>query len=81
MAPDLILLGQATIDHVVPAQPGAWRAQLGVSRGSARGSGRRPYTVRLPIVAVWTSASPCASLIRPGPTLVTDVAVTRPPRS
>ncbi len=29
MAPDLILLGQATIDHVVPAQPGAWRAQLG----------------------------------------------------
>ena len=29
MPPDLILLGQATVDHVVPAQPGAWREQLG----------------------------------------------------
>ena len=27
--PDLILLGQVTIDHVVPAEPGAWQAQLG----------------------------------------------------
>ena len=29
MRPDLILLGQATVDHVVPARPGAWREQLG----------------------------------------------------
>ena len=29
MPPDLILLGQATVDHVVPARPGAWREQLG----------------------------------------------------
>ncbi|OSP54712.1 carbohydrate kinase family protein [Pseudoruegeria sp. SK021] len=27
--PDLILLGQVTIDHVVPATPGPWRAQMG----------------------------------------------------
>lgn len=27
--PDLIILGQVTIDHVVPATPGVWRAQLG----------------------------------------------------
>lgn len=29
MRPDLILLGQVTVDHVVPARPGAWREQLG----------------------------------------------------
>ena len=29
MRPDLILLGQTTVDHVVPARPGAWREQLG----------------------------------------------------
>ena len=29
MQPDLILLGQTTVDHVVPARPGAWREQLG----------------------------------------------------
>ena len=29
MLPDLILLGQSTVDHVVPARPGAWREQLG----------------------------------------------------
>ena len=29
MLPDLILLGQATVDHVVPARPAAWREQLG----------------------------------------------------
>ena len=29
MPPDLILLGQATVDHVVPARPGVWREQLG----------------------------------------------------
>jgi hypothetical protein len=27
--PDLLILGQATVDHVVPAQPGAWRVQMG----------------------------------------------------
>lgn len=27
--PDLILLGQVTIDHVVPATPGVWQARLG----------------------------------------------------
>lgn len=29
MRPDLIVLGQVTVDHVVPARPGAWREQLG----------------------------------------------------
>ncbi|MCY4452480.1 MAG: carbohydrate kinase family protein [Immundisolibacterales bacterium] len=29
MRPDLILLGQTTVDHVVPARPGAWRERLG----------------------------------------------------
>ena len=29
MRPDLILLGQVTVDHVVPARPGPWREQLG----------------------------------------------------
>ena len=29
MSPDLILLGQVTVDHVVPARPGLWREQLG----------------------------------------------------
>ena len=29
MKPDLILLGQVTVDHVVPARPGPWREQLG----------------------------------------------------
>ena len=29
MHPDLILLGQVTVDHVVPARPGGWREQLG----------------------------------------------------
>ena len=29
MRPDLILLGQVTVDHVVPARPGVWREQLG----------------------------------------------------
>ena len=29
MPPDLILLGQVTVDHVVPARPGVWREQLG----------------------------------------------------
>ena len=29
MRPDLILLGQTTVDHVVPARPGVWREQLG----------------------------------------------------
>ena len=29
MRPDLILLGQTTVDHVVPARPGTWREQLG----------------------------------------------------
>ena len=29
MSPDLILLGQVTVDHVVPARPGVWREQLG----------------------------------------------------
>ena len=29
MPPDLILLGQVTVDHVVPARPGPWREQLG----------------------------------------------------
>ena len=29
MRPDLIVLGQVTVDHVVPARPGAWRERLG----------------------------------------------------
>jgi ribokinase len=29
VAVDLIVLGQATVDHVVPAAPGAWREQIG----------------------------------------------------
>ncbi len=29
MRPALILLGQVTVDHVVPARPGVWREQLG----------------------------------------------------
>lgn len=29
MAPDLLILGQATVDHVVPARPAAWRPQIG----------------------------------------------------
>ena len=29
MPPELILLGQVTVDHVVPARRGAWREQLG----------------------------------------------------
>ena len=29
MSPDLILIGQVTVDHVVPARPGVWREQLG----------------------------------------------------
>ena len=29
MSSDLILLGQVTVDHVVPARPGVWREQLG----------------------------------------------------
>ena len=29
MAPDLLILGQATVDHVVPARPGPWRPQMG----------------------------------------------------
>ena len=29
MRPDLVLLGQVTVDHVVPARPGVWREQLG----------------------------------------------------
>ena len=29
MPPDLLILGQATIDHVVPARPGPWRPQMG----------------------------------------------------
>lgn len=29
MRPDLILLGQTTVDHVVPARPGPWREQFG----------------------------------------------------
>jgi ribokinase len=31
MKPDLIILGQVTIDDVVPAVPGAWRRQMGGS--------------------------------------------------
>ena len=31
MKPDLIILGQVTIDDVVPAAPGAWRRQMGGS--------------------------------------------------
>lgn len=31
MKPDLIILGQVTIDDVVPAEPGAWRRQMGGS--------------------------------------------------
>ena len=27
--PDLIVIGQTTIDHVVPARPGPWREQIG----------------------------------------------------
>ncbi len=27
--PDLLILGQVTVDHVVPATPGPWRAQMG----------------------------------------------------
>ena len=29
MKPDLILLGQFTVDHVVPAQPGPWEERIG----------------------------------------------------
>ena len=29
MRPDLVLLGQVTVDHVVPARPGVWRERLG----------------------------------------------------
>jgi sugar/nucleoside kinase (ribokinase family) len=29
LAPDLLILGQATVDHVVPARPGPWRPQMG----------------------------------------------------
>ena len=29
MAPDLLILGQLTIDHVVPAEPGPWHVRLG----------------------------------------------------
>lgn len=29
MAPDLIIIGQATVDDVVPARPGPWRRRIG----------------------------------------------------
>ena len=30
-APDLVILGQITLDDVVPAEPGAWQRQIGGS--------------------------------------------------
>src|SRR3954463_2115723 len=39
-APDILILGQITVDHVVPAAPGAWLERLGGNALYAAAGGR-----------------------------------------